>query len=125
MHRPSASVAGGGGEYACAAAYPTPAASLAYGRQNLHLFRFKNTRFDLIGGAFYFLLVVSVLPRCDRLAAVLDAHTVGGLSHAASGWTGSGVSFTAVPANTHSLWVSEWGCWVPRLHCWLSYLVYK
>ncbi|KAK9835056.1 hypothetical protein WJX81_007542 [Elliptochloris bilobata] len=69
-------VAGGGGEYCCAAAYPAPAASLAYGRQNLHLFRFKNTRFDLIGGAFYFLLVVSVLPRCHHLAAVLDAHTV-------------------------------------------------
>jgi len=50
-------VAGGGGEYCCAAAYPPPARSLAYGRQNLHLFRFKNTRFDVIGGAFYFMLV--------------------------------------------------------------------
>ena len=50
-------VAGGGGEYCCVAAYPPPGRSLAYGRQNLHLFRFKNTRFDVIGGAFYFMLV--------------------------------------------------------------------
>lgn len=30
------------------------------GRQNLHLFRLKNTRFDVIGGMFYFCLVVSL-----------------------------------------------------------------
>ena len=53
-------VAGGGGEFACAAVYPPPAQSLRLGRQNLHLFRFKNTRFDVIGGAFYFLMVVRV-----------------------------------------------------------------
>lgn len=69
-------VAGGGGEYCCAAAYPSPARSLAYGRQNLHLFRFKNTRFDVIGGAFYFLLVV-------RPPLV---HTCSLLSCRASGW---------------------------------------
>ena len=51
-------VPGGGGEFGCAAVYPSPAASLRLGRQNLHLFRFKNTRFDVIGGAFYFLMVV-------------------------------------------------------------------
>ena len=37
---------------------PVARASLRLGRQNLHLFRFKNTRFDVIGGAFYFLMVV-------------------------------------------------------------------
>ncbi len=52
-------VAGGGGEFSCAAVYPSPKQSLQLGRQNLHLFRFKNTRFDIIGGAFYFLMVVS------------------------------------------------------------------
>ena len=52
-------MAGGGGEFSCAAVYPSPKLSLQLGRQNLHLFRFKNTRFDIIGGAFYFLMVVS------------------------------------------------------------------
>ena len=51
-------VAGGGGEFSCAAVYPSPKQSMQLGRQNLHLFRFKNTRFDIIGGAFYFLMVV-------------------------------------------------------------------
>ena len=51
-------VSGGGGEFRCAAVYPTPEQSLRLARQNLHLFRFKNTRFDVIGGAFYFLMVV-------------------------------------------------------------------
>ena len=55
-------VAGGGGEFQCAAVYPTPEQSLQLGRQNLHLFRFKNTRFDVIGGAFYFLMVVRPCP---------------------------------------------------------------
>jgi hypothetical protein len=54
-------VPGGGGEFGCAAVYPSPQASLRLGRQNLHLFRFKNTRFDVIGGAFYFLMVVRAL----------------------------------------------------------------
>jgi hypothetical protein len=54
----SGAVSGGGGEFNCAAVYPSPEQSLRLGRQNLHLFRFKNTRFDVIGGAFYFLMVV-------------------------------------------------------------------
>ena len=49
----------GGGEYRCMAAYPSPPCSMQLGRQNLHLFRLKNTRFDVIGGIFYFCLVVS------------------------------------------------------------------
>lgn len=48
----------GGGEYHCMAAYPSPSCSMQLGRQNLHLFRLKNTRFDVIGGIFYFCLVV-------------------------------------------------------------------
>ena len=44
--------------YGCMAAYPSPADSLKLGRQNVHLFRLKNTRFDTIGGVIYFLLVV-------------------------------------------------------------------
>ena len=59
-----AAVPGAGGEYRCMAAYPSSGRSLQLGRQNLHLFRLKNTRFDLIGGALYFLLVVS--PYCFK-----------------------------------------------------------
>jgi hypothetical protein len=59
----SGAVAGGGGEFSCSAVYPSPDQSLQLGRQNLHLFRFKNTRFDVIGGAFYFLMVVRMHPR--------------------------------------------------------------
>ncbi|KAL3147784.1 hypothetical protein ABBQ32_002515 [Trebouxia sp. C0010 RCD-2024] len=66
----------GGGEYHCMAAYPSPSCSMQLGRQNLHLFRLKNTRFDVIGGIFYFCLVVSVLPRCNSVSAVLDAHSL-------------------------------------------------
>ena len=65
----------GGGEYHCMAAYPSPSCSMQLGRQNLHLFRLKNTRFDVIGGIFYFCLVVraaglmhasqTVMPGCD------------------------------------------------------------
>lgn len=47
------------GEWTCATAYPAPARSLMLGRQNLHLFRLKNTRFDVLGGIIYFFLVVS------------------------------------------------------------------
>ena len=47
------------GQWTCATAYPAPARSLMLGRQNLHLFRLKNTRFDVLGGIIYFFLVVS------------------------------------------------------------------
>ncbi|KAL6778167.1 hypothetical protein ACKKBG_A17180 [Auxenochlorella protothecoides x Auxenochlorella symbiontica] len=70
-----------GGEYRCAAAYPSAQQSESIGRRNLHMFRNMNTRFDVIGGALYYLLVVSVLPRCRHLAAVLEAPDWGtGLS---------------------------------------------
>lgn len=71
-----ANVPGGGGEFRCAAAYPSAKTSLSLGRLNLHGFRLKNTRFDIIGGALYFMLTVSVLPRCGRVAAVLDASSL-------------------------------------------------
>ena len=53
-----AGVPGGGGEFCCKAAYPSPETSLRLGRLNLHVFRMQNTKFDIIGGALYFLLVV-------------------------------------------------------------------
>ena len=57
----------GGGEYHCMAAYPSPPCSMHLGRQNLHLFRLKNTRFDVIGGIFYYCLVVRASP-CNHVA---------------------------------------------------------
>lgn len=51
--------------------------SAELGRRNLHMFRHMNTRFDVIGGALYYMLVVSAIPRCGRLAAVLDAPSLG------------------------------------------------
>jgi hypothetical protein len=38
--------------------------------------RFKNSRFDVIGGAIYFLSIVSVLPRCSAGLALLSASSV-------------------------------------------------
>lgn len=52
-------------------AYPSPGRSLKLGRQNLHLFRLKNTRFDVIGGLVYFFLVVRCSGRLLTLAPVL------------------------------------------------------
>ena len=46
------------GEYTCAAAYPTAERSVRLGRQNLHMFRLRNTRFDIVGGILYFIFVV-------------------------------------------------------------------
>lgn len=61
--------------------HPATPQSESIGRRNLHMFRNMNTRFDVIGGALYYLLVVSVLPRCRHLAAVLEAPDWGtGLS---------------------------------------------
>lgn len=45
----------------CTAAYPSAHRSRMLARQNLHLFRHKNTRFDVIGGVLYFCLVVSAV----------------------------------------------------------------
>ena len=57
----ASSLPGGGGEFRCLASYPSAARSLELGRQNLHLFRLKNTRFDFIGGGLYFLIVVRLV----------------------------------------------------------------
>ena len=69
------------GEYVCGAAFPSAAASRALGAGNLHLFRLKNTRFDVIGGGIYFLLTVSAMPRCAATGRFLEATSLaGGLS---------------------------------------------
>jgi len=65
-----------GGEYRCQAAFPSPEQSLRLGRSNLHTFRHVNSRFDIIGGVFYYLLVISVLPRCTGVGAILEAQSV-------------------------------------------------
>ncbi|GAB4822190.1 hypothetical protein N2152v2_009236 [Parachlorella kessleri] len=65
-----------GGEYRCERAFPAPEQSLRLGRRNLHMFRMTNNRFDIIGGMLYYLLVVSVLPRCTGMGEILDAGTV-------------------------------------------------
>lgn len=66
-----------GGEYRCMASAPTEKESRNLGKANLHTFRHVNNRFDIIGGALYYLLVVSVLPRCTGVAGILDAHSLG------------------------------------------------
>ncbi len=85
-------VAGGGGEFQCAAVYPTPEQSLQLGRQNLHLFRFKNTRFDVIGGAFYFLMVVRPchpfpFPVCLKVACPILHCILETCSHISASWS--------------------------------------
>lgn len=50
--------------------------SLKLGLANL-TFRSVNNRFDIVGGLLYYLLVISVLPRCTGVGEVLEAHTLG------------------------------------------------
>lgn len=38
--------------------------------------RFKNSRFDVIGGAIYFLSIVSILPRCNAGLALLSSTSL-------------------------------------------------
>lgn len=38
--------------------------------------RFKNSRFDVIGGALYFLSIVSILPRCNAGLALLSSTSL-------------------------------------------------
>ncbi|KDD72728.1 hypothetical protein H632_c2969p0, partial [Helicosporidium sp. ATCC 50920] len=64
------------GEYRCARAYPSSGASLGLGRRNVHTFRNLNSRFDYIAGAVYFFIVVSALPRCDGVDAVVEAASL-------------------------------------------------
>lgn len=65
-----------GGEYRCIASFPTASDSLKIGRLNLHTFRHVNSRFDLIGGMLYYLLVISALPRCSEVAEIFEASSV-------------------------------------------------
>ena len=48
-------------------------ARMVLGRRNALNFRLLNTRFDVVGGVLYFLVVASVVPRCGDAHAVLDA----------------------------------------------------
>lgn len=45
--------------------------ALTHNPQLTRMCRFKNTRFDVIGGALYYLSVVSLLPRCDAGRSML------------------------------------------------------
>ena len=110
-------VASGGGEFSCAAVYPSPKQSMQLGRQNLHLFRFKNTRFDIIGGAFYFLMVVCIrlilMSKCCcwQSASVLsDMHPEGGFSS---------IILKALSGLMHILVKAILGVcsWLPHLAC--------
>lgn len=65
-----------GGEYRCQAAFPTAEASFRLGRANLHAFRHVNSRFDVIGGVLYYLLVISCLPRCSGVTKILEAASI-------------------------------------------------
>lgn len=65
-----------GGEYRCQAAFPTEEASFRLGRANLHAFRHVNSRFDVIGGVLYYLLVISCLPRCSGVDKILEATSI-------------------------------------------------
>lgn len=63
------------GEYRCQAAFPSAETSLKLAQMNVSTFRHVNNRFDIIGGALYFLLVCSVLPRCSGVHEILEAQT--------------------------------------------------
>lgn len=96
----TAGLPGGSGEFRCVASYPSAKRSLQLGRQNLHLFRLKNTRFDFIGGGLYFLIVVRCrfLPpqwACARCVAVGNPCTEGAWE-----WTRSLLIFLAAKMDT-------------------------
>ena len=65
-----------GGEYRCTNAFPSMEDSLQIGRHNLHAFRNVNSRFDIIGGALYYLLVLSALPRCSEAGQIFMATSL-------------------------------------------------
>uniref|UniRef100_A0A7S0RR47 Uncharacterized protein n=1 Tax=Chlamydomonas leiostraca TaxID=1034604 RepID=A0A7S0RR47_9CHLO len=101
------------GRYTCRVAYPSPQRSLQLGRKNLHLFRLKNTRFDVIGGMLYFLLVVSVIPRCpggshSALLSPLSAAADGTCACSCPGMASAGMTsnVTGVAAASGAPWGS-------------------
>lgn len=65
-----------GGEYRCTRAFPSMQDSLHIGRLNLHAFRNVNSRFDIIGGALYYFLVLSALPRCTEAGQIFRATSL-------------------------------------------------
>lgn len=66
--------------YACVLAYIPAVADLCIVLllllRSSPAFRFKNSRFDVIGGALYFMSIVSTLPRCSAGAALLSATSL-------------------------------------------------
>lgn len=64
------------GEYRCARAFPTASDSTTICRRNLHAFRNVNSRFDIIGGAIYYVLILSALPRCSEVSGVFEAGSL-------------------------------------------------
>ncbi|GMH37404.1 hypothetical protein BSKO_05277 [Bryopsis sp. KO-2023] len=69
------------GTYECQAEYPSAEESSALGAENLSRFRWKNTRFDVVGALWYFLLVWSVIPCCEAASSILDASNIIAASH--------------------------------------------
>ena len=110
-------VAGGGGEFSCAAVYPSPKQSMQLGRQNLHLFRFKNTRFDIIGGAFYFLMVVRIclilMSKCCCWQSGLDLSDM----HPESGFSSTIVNARSGLMHILVKCLSGAGSWLPHTAC--------
>mmetsp|Transcript_9811 Transcript_9811/g.28079 ORF Transcript_9811/g.28079 Transcript_9811/m.28079 type:complete len:490 (-) Transcript_9811:369-1838(-) len=74
--------------YTCASAHPSPEESKRLGRGNIHLFRRANKKFDIVGGVWYFLLVLGSFPRCGGMSAILDAPSALAALQAfvAAGW---------------------------------------
>lgn len=60
-------------EYTCQSVYPSAKKSLELAKDSLSRFRSRNIRFDIVGALWYFLLVVSVFPRCSSVSTILEA----------------------------------------------------
>ena len=63
------------GEYRCVGAFPSSDDSTTICRRNLHAFRNVNSRFDVIGGVIYYVLILSALPRCSEISDVFEASS--------------------------------------------------
>lgn len=64
------------GEYRCVGAFPSAQDSQKICRRNLHAFRHVNSTFDVIGGAIYYVLIVSALPCCSQVSEVFEASSL-------------------------------------------------
>eukprot|EP00210_Caulerpa_lentillifera_P006894 g6591.t1 len=61
-------------EYSCQSVYPSATKSLELAKDSFSRFRSMNTRFDIVGALWYFLLVWSVFPRCKSVQFILEAQ---------------------------------------------------